>query len=147
MPSSEKNGPINGKMIDEIDFASYYKNLQVCYEVYASMPEFECMSDVKLKNMCEEIGMKSLFTQKANLGNMLAETPNPVIIDSIIQKAYIKVDRAGTKAAAVTMIDCVEGCADDDDVKRYVTLNRPFIYAIMNKQYGLPIMVGVVNKL
>ena len=142
-----KNKPINGKMLDEIDFASYYKNLQLCYEVYASMPEFECMSNVKLKSMCEEMGMKSLFTQKANLGNMLAETPNPVIIDSIIQKAYIKVDRAGTKAAAVTMLDCVDGCADDDDMQRYVTLNRPFIYAIMNKQYGLPIMVGVVNKL
>ena len=39
------------------------------------------------------------------------------------------------------------GCAPDFDTIKEVTLDRPFVYAIMNKQYGLPVFVGMVNQL
>lgn len=56
-------------------------------------------------------------------------------------------DREGTKAAAVTAMVCVAGCAPMFDRYRYVTLDRPFVYAIMEKGSKLPVFVGVVNKL
>ena len=43
---------------------------------------------------------------------------------------------------------CVAGCAPDFDNTKSVTLDRPFVYAVINKEYdGLPVFAGVVNHL
>ena len=65
-----------------------------------------------------------------------------------IHKAHIELDRKGTKAAAVTAAMLTCGCAlVFEDETKYVTLDRPFVYAIMHNETGLPIFTGVVNKL
>ena len=66
--------------------------------------------------------------------------------DGIIHKAHIEVDRKGTKAAAVTATVMPAGCAPDLDIPS-VRLDRPFVYAIMHNETGLPIIAGIVNKL
>ena len=38
------------------------------------------------------------------------------------------------------------GCAPDFEVP-IVRLDRPFIYAIMHNETGLPVFTGIVNKL
>ena len=66
-------------------------------------------------------------------------------VDSIIHKAHIEVDRKGTKAAAVTMAFVVAGCAPSMDFKS-VCLDRPFVYAIMDTETGLPVFTGIYNQ-
>ena len=65
---------------------------------------------------------------------------------AIIHKARIEVDRHGTKAAAVTMGIVYAGAAPRFDYK-IVELDRPFVYAIMHNETGLPVFTGVVNML
>ena len=70
------------------------------------------------------------------------------MVDSIIQKAAIKVNRAGTKAAAVSAAFVVAGCAPIFEETKDIYFERPFVYAIINTENGgLPIFTGVVNKL
>jgi len=58
------------------------------------------------------------------------------------------VNRAGTRAAAVTGGVVAAGCAPSIEETKSVTLDRPFLYAVINKEYdGLPVFAGVVNRL
>lgn len=145
LPKKENDVEFLKKGIEQIDFYKYYSERQN-YEVYVEMPEFECEMSRDLTDLCKELGLEMLFTPMADFSGM-TKTEN-IMVDSILQKAVIKVSRAGTKAAAVTSMLCPVGCAFDFDNTKSVTLDRPFVYAIINVDCdGLPIFAGVVNKL
>ena len=147
LPNKKKSQTFLGRALENIDFKKYYDSLNISQETNVMMPEFECFTDSELKSLCQKLGINDIFTPKASFSGMLTKEAGPVMVDSAIQKAYVKVNREGTKAAAVSaMVVCV-GCAPDFDRVKEVTLDRPFIYAIMNKQYGLPVFVGMVNQL
>ena len=68
-------------------------------------------------------------------------------VSDIKHKASIQVDRQGTVAAAVTWAEVEVGCALPMDIpeRKEVHLERPFIYAVMNVETGLPMFVGIYN--
>ena len=105
------------------------------------MPEFTYDFGEDLTGICRDIGIATLFTPEAEFSPMSSER---LKVDSIIHKAHIEVDRMGTKAAAVTMAFAVAGCAPDMNYKE-VCLDRPFVYAIMNTETGLPVFTGIFN--
>ena len=113
-------------------------------ETFVSMPEFRSEFSENLNALLERNGIKQIFTDSADFSPVTKEVQ--LKTDSIIHKAYIEVDRRGTKAAAVTMDDFV-GCAPPEDDYMSVELNRPFIYAIMNKITNFPVFIGTVNNL
>ena len=53
-------------------------------------------------------------------------------------------DRKGTKAAAITIAEAVE-LGEPPEYEK-VILDRPFIYAIMHNETGLPVLAGVYNR-
>ena len=59
---------------------------------------------------------------------------------------YVDLDRKGTKAAAVTMAFLTLGCALVMERSENVRLDRPFLYAIMHNESGLPVFTGIMNK-
>lgn len=141
----KKNKKFLEKGIEHIDFYKYYKERQD-YEVFVEMPEFDCEMSKDLTEFCRQLGLESLFTPKADFTGITEA--EDIMVDSVLQKAVVKVNRAGTKAAAVTGMICVAGCAPDFDNTKSVTLDRPFVYAVINKEYdGLPVFTGVVKKL
>ena len=86
--------------------------------------------------------MRTAFTPDADFSG-ISETW--LMLESIVHKARIEVDRKGTRAAAVTMgVVCAAGLSNR---VKYVTLDRPFLFAIMHNGTGLPVFVGVVNHL
>ncbi len=127
--------------IDKINFSKLADSTHSC-EVYVSMPEFKYDCGKDLTQLCKELGIRTLFSPEADFSPMSSEW---LKVDSIIHKAHIEVDRLGTKAAAVTMAYLVAGCAPTMEFKT-VNLNRPFVYAIMNKETGLPVFAGVFNN-
>ena len=57
-------------------------------------------------------------------------------------------DREGTRAAAVTAIETLDcACAIEPEDIVYVTLDRPFVYGIIDNATGLPVFLGTVNQL
>ena len=127
-----------------VDFTKLF-NDSIEVSVNVSMPEFKYTYGGDISDICTSLGMKQAFTPAADFSPMTTEWAK---IDSIIHKAHIELDRKGTKAAAVTASMVVCGCAIlfEDETKN-VTLDRPFVYAIMHNETGLPIFTGVVNQL
>lgn len=141
----QEDGTFLEKGIAQIDFYKYYKNAKY-FDVYVEMPEFECEESQELTEFCMSMGLKSMFTTHANFTGITKS--KGLKVDSIMQKAVIKVNRAGTKAAAVTAMMCPLGCPPDEKMTKYISLNRPFVYAVVNKEYdGLPVFAGVVNRM
>ena len=63
-----------------------------------------------------------------------------------MNKAYIDVNQEGTRAAAVTLACAMAGCCPPREFKE-VRLDRPFVFAIVDHNAGIPIFAGIVRCL
>ena len=66
-------------------------------------------------------------------------------LDRVIHKTKIDLDEQGTRAAAVTAVFAKASSAMID--VKYVTLNRPFVYAIIDNTNKLPVFIGTVSNI
>ena len=115
--------------------------------VMTRIPEFTYDSDMELTAVLQEMGMTYLFDNElADLSGLGQGALGNLYCSGVWQKAFIQVDRNGTKAAAVTWgeVKC-ESAAPMDT--RYVYLDRPFVYAIVDNNTGLPLFLGVVTDM
>ena len=129
------------KAIANMDFSEVCENY-TWYEVHTYMPEFEYRYVRELTSIMTDMGMKKMFRPDADFSGM---STFDLFVDQVIHKSYIKVDRNGTKAAAATIMDWVGACPPEE--YKTVTLNRPFIYAIMDVEKNVPIFSGIVREL
>ena len=63
----------------------------------------------------------------------------------VLHKAYIAVDERGTKAGAATAVETVYTALEEGVYK--VTLDRPFVYAIIDDATGLPVFIGTATDI
>lgn len=116
-----------------------YQDMSGKFIVDVKLPRFETDLDVDLKPIMKALGMPRAFD--ANL----AEFPNfckvPIYIFLMKQVAKIKVNEAGTEAAAVTVIGVDKA---DNGRPQYVNFhaNRPFIYVISEWSTGAIFFIG-----
>ena len=90
------------------------------------------------------MGMKKAFGNADFSG--ITDAPEGLYINSVLHKTFIEVTPAGTRAAAVTSI-AVAGAAPVEDPPIYITLDRPFVYAIVDTNTNLPVFFGTVNSI
>ena len=109
------------------------------------IPEFDFEYAKDLTDILKDLGITSVFDQnRADLHNMI--TINEACIKKVVQKTYIDVNRKGTRAAAVTGMWAI--AAGISSYERYeVHLDRPFIFAIVHRNAGIPIFIGAVKRL
>lgn len=143
LPNKKRSKTFFKKAIKSSDLTELFKNAKEI-EVHVEIPEYKAGFDAKLNDLLEQKGINQIFTDSADFSPVTEKVP--LKTDSILHKAYIEVDRRGTKAAAVTFDYVVCGCLPDQEYKS-VILNRPFVYAIMHNETGLPVFAGVVNNL
>lgn len=130
------------KVIGNLNITSLFQK-RTADLVSTMLPEFECQYQLNMKAYLHEKGVHDVFSQEAAFTPM---SEMPLLIEEILHKAKIEVDRKGTRAAAVTTAKMAFGAAPFIDLK-VVQLNRPFIYAIIHNRTGLPVFVGIVRKL
>ena len=134
-------------------FAESIRNPEYSYEnVIVKMPEFESEYFVEASSVLQEMGMELPFDPfNADLTGMVRSSEISdynAYIGRVLHKTYIKVDREGTRAAAVTAIETLDcACAIGPEDIVYVTLDRPFVYGIVDNATGLPVFLGTVNQL
>lgn len=142
LPKKKESSTFLLRALKQIDYTKMFH--KASYKtVYVTMPEFKYDFGEDLTGLCKELGINTLFTPAADFSPMSSEW---LKVDAIIHKAHIEVDRHGTKAAAVTMAEFVCGCALDFDNIKTVRLDRPFVYAIMDTETGLPVFTGLYNQ-
>lgn len=126
-------------------FLELYENRE-SRTVETEIPEFTYDYSKDLKNPLMEMGIKKAFSPQGDFTGM--EEKGLLYINRVLHKTFIRLDRYGTKAAAVTAVEmkCGSAAPGTEEIPT-VYLDRPFIYAIIDTETGLPIFAGAVNTI
>lgn len=134
---------ISGLSADTLQ--STLKNVNYC-EVIATMPKFSYEYDLKMNSVLSGHGMVDAFDPaKADFTKLGRSSYGNIYVHDVIHKTFISVDELGTKAGAVTKVEMRDECAMWPS--ETVTLNRPFLYMILDNATNLPIFMGVVTEI
>ncbi|MBR6106780.1 MAG: serpin family protein [Oscillospiraceae bacterium] len=115
--------------------------------VDAGLPAFSYDFDAELSPMLKSMGMTDAFDPDiADLTGMASSSNGNIYISQVLHKTHIDVNTEGTSAAAATVVTACDSCALPEDVK-HVTLDRPFLYMIIDTENSLPVFMGVLTEL
>lgn len=141
--------------VDVYDFA---RGLDVSDTVYTAnnsyekvicqIPKFEYEFEVNLNEILQSMGLNRAFSATdAELQGLGTSDFGLLFISKIFQKAKIKLDESGTKAAAMTgvILECT--AAEPIIEPKRITLDRPFVYMIVDTETGIPLFMGVLADL
>ncbi len=112
--------------------------------VSVSMPRFKFSFDIGLKEVLEKMGMVKAFdAQKADFSNI---SDDDLYISKVIHKSFIDVNETGTEAAAVTAVVVTSTSIGEEKKKIYFNVNKPFVFAITEKDTGAILFIGEVQN-
>lgn len=112
--------------------------------VIAVMPKFETKFEITLNETLKNLGVKSAFdAKKSDFSKLGSYARGKIYLADVLQKAYISVDEKGTKAGAVTKAEIANKTSLAPDTY-FVTLDRPFVYAIVDTKTNIPLFIGKV---
>lgn len=107
------------------------------------LPRFKIEYSDKLNVSLKTMGMTLPFDpDHADFSGMASVSPN-LFISAVTHKTFIEVNEKGTEAAAVTSVQ-VTGASAPIDEPFQMTINRPFFFAIEDRQTGVWLFVGSV---
>lgn len=137
------------KILEEGGFADAYRSASRSRKAYVTLPEFKTEYEKKMDETLQSLGVKEAYTMEAGFRKMVTDDSTPVAIGTVVHKAMIEVDRTGTKAAAATAVVATEAGIIEVTQEEPVTirLDRPFVYAVVDEQTGVPIFMGIQNKM
>ena len=133
--------------ISSVDGASIYSMLSGAENktVKTAIPKFECEYDVEMSEILKGMGMTDAFEKDfADFDGIGEWSEGNIFISNVLHKTYIQVGEKGTRAGAVTVI-AMDGAASaaPDEVK-YVYLDRPFVYMLIDCENNIPFFIGTV---
>lgn len=108
--------------------------------VNLSLPRFRVESSFRLRNVLQALGVRRAFAGDADFGGICTE---PVAIGEVVHKAFIDVAEEGTEAAAATAIVFrASGIIRRPEPDVILVVDRPFLFAIVDTETGLPLFQG-----
>ena len=114
--------------------------------VITSMPKFESEYSEEISMILEKFGIYSAFNPyNADFSLLGSYSGGNIFINSVIHKSYISVNEKGTRAGAATLIE-VKNTADNIDESKYVYLDRPFVYMIIDTETATPLFIGTMME-
>ena len=108
------------------------------------LPKFESSGRIQLEKILKEMGMGAAF-EKAWL-KLLDNNITESNINNVFQVSSIKIDEAGTEAAAVSVITTALGAANPGINEPQTCIfhaDRPFVYTIRESSTGAVLFAGV----
>jgi len=112
-----------------------------------SVPEFKYDYSASMAVPLKRMGMRTAFTDSANLSGMIASSSpeKGIRIDDVLHKTHIELDKHGTKAAAATAVIAKSGCAPLKEEVTEIHLDRPFVYVLVDTKTGIPLFAGILR--
>ena len=116
--------------------------------VVAQLPQFSFKSSLDLVDTLKAMGMTDAFDAgTADFTNMATNAADMLLhIGDVKQKTFIDVTPSGTRAGAATEVEMLAG-AGYVEPPHTVTLDRPFVFAIVDGQSQQPLFLGIVNTI
>lgn len=113
--------------------------------VHGAIPKFETNYDAQLQQTLQTMGMTDAFDwTAADFSRMGSYEDKYLCIDRVLHKTHISVTEQGTKAGTATVVEMVAMGAVMVEEFKTVTLDRPFVYMIIDTQSGTPIFMGTL---
>jgi serpin B len=134
---SEVEGEVGGGLFDQIRAALSPRQVQL------GLPKFEFHFKAGIAGMLASMGMPLAFDpDQADFSGM--STEEELYISDVIHEAFIKVDEAGTEAAAATAVVIGTTAMPIDVVN--LRIDRPFLFTLYDRATGEILFMGrVVN--
>ena len=111
--------------------------------VMLTMPEFTYDYGTELGPVLQAMGMNKAFSTAADFSGMGKPS---VMVDRVIHKTHIELDRNGTKAAAATAV-ISKASSVYIEAPIEIRMDRPFVYALVDTETGIPLFIGTVRTL
>ncbi len=110
------------------------------HRVDLSLPKFKIETpEMDLINPMQDLGVVDLFGMAADLSGMTGD--KSLLISTLVQKAFIDVNEAGTEAAAVTIAVAQEkGMISPEPIT--ITFDSPFLFLIRDRETGAILFIG-----
>ena len=119
-------------------------------ETVTKLPKFSYEYSATLNDSLAQMGMTDAFDSYTADFSRLGQAESPdenIYIGRVLHKTFISVDELGTKAGAATVIEMLSGGAPPPDEMKFVTLDRPFFYMIIDRENNVPIFMGTVTDI
>lgn len=113
-------------------------------EVSLTLPRFTAESEMSVADALKALGMKDVFTDKADLSG-IAGVKGDLCISDVKHKAMIEVAEKGTTAAAVTAVELITMSMPIVEKPIEMTCDHPFFFAVVDKS-GEILFMGVINN-
>jgi serine protease inhibitor len=113
--------------------------------VVTAIPKFRTEYSIDFADTLKKLGMPDAFSGAADFSKMARSSDGDLFISRVLHKAYIEVDERGTKAGAATVVEMKDTAALYEP--KSVILDRPFVYAILDGETGLPIFLGTTTEI
>ncbi|WP_440837604.1 serpin family protein [Paenibacillus sp. 22594] len=110
------------------------------------LPRFKVNFGTDLKAAVQALGVKLAFDPDKGDFSKLADSSDPIYISNIIHKTYIDVNEKGTEASASTLVEMDAGAAPSPGLPFQMTVNRPFLFVIEDRQTGVWLFIGAVEN-
>jgi serpin B len=120
------------------DFLNEVRGQTQLRDVQLIMPRFEFDTDLDLQALLTGMGLANPFGGGADFSGIVAG--GGLYISDALHKGSITVDEEGTEAAAATVTVMAESALETAEV----TLDRPFIFAIIEQDTGAILFLGRV---
>lgn len=112
--------------------------------VELSLPKLQLRTRFELAGALGTLGMPSAFEDRADFSG-IAGPPGALKISSVIHEVYIRVDEAGTEAAAATAAGIVGSAAPGPRPIQFV-VNRPFVFVLRDTITDAVLFAGTVSR-
>lgn len=117
--------------------------------VSLTCPKFKADWGSSLAASLQAMGLETAFDpDRADFSAMgSGANGEPLYIGDVVHKTAFELNEKGTEAAAVTavMMECGAAMPPEDLV--YLRFDRPFVYAIVDTELGVPLFLGTVEAL
>ena len=115
-------------------------------DIAVQLPRFTATYSASLNDALSSLGMGAAFLNGADFSPMHAPPPR-LRISSVIHKAYVRVDEAGTVAAAATSVEMHMTMMRSARPLQPFIVNRPFVFALRDERTGALLFIGVIRTL
>ncbi len=113
--------------------------------VQTGIPKMDSRTDLELSAVLADMGMPLAFDEKkADFSGIGSCTDGAnIFISRVLHGTHICVDGKGTKAGAATVVEMTRELGAFEEER--VVLDRPFLYAIVEDESGLPVFLGTAE--
>lgn len=126
------------------DWKNWTSDFELKDNMVLTMPRFKFEFETKLITVLKQMGMIDAFSDSSADFSKISDVF--LYISDVIHKTYIDVNETGTEAAAVTAIVFETTSAGPGEDKFYFTVDKPFVFAITEKDTDAILFIGEVQR-